>query len=104
MSWQRSWVLIALLAADAGCSRERAPDKSAAPANPVSDVRELLHETAFDLVSSPRGALLAWVAAAPSALHVARFDAQGNQVNARFGEMTGADPARRIQLALRFYF
>jgi hypothetical protein len=79
MSWQRSWVLILLLAA-AGCSRsrerEREPDKSTP--SPVRDARELLHETAFDLVSSPRGALLAWVASAPSALHVARFDAQGN--------------------------
>jgi hypothetical protein len=87
MSWPRSWVLIVLLAAGAGCSREHGAEKSAAPAASsavasgpaaVSDVRELLHETAFDLVSSPRGALLAWVAAEPSALHVARFDAQGN--------------------------
>ena len=33
-----------------------------------------------------------------------RFDAQGNQVNARFGELTSAAAARRIQLALRFSF
>ena len=102
MSWQRSWVLIALLAADAGCSRERAPDKSAAPANPVSDVRELLHETAFDLVSSPRGALLAWVAAAPSALHVARFDAQGNPADEgawKAASSTVANTARDLLIA-----
>jgi hypothetical protein len=34
----------------------------------------------------------------------ARFDAVGNQVNTRFGEFTGASPARRIQLALRVNF
>ncbi len=33
-----------------------------------------------------------------------RFDAQGRQVNARFGEFTSARAARRIQLALRFTF
>jgi hypothetical protein len=44
-------------------------------------VRELLHETTFDLVASAHGALLAWVAAAPSELHVARFDAQGNSAD-----------------------
>ena len=34
----------------------------------------------------------------------ARFDPQGNQVNARFGEFTAASPPRQIQLALRLYF
>jgi hypothetical protein len=34
----------------------------------------------------------------------ARFDAQGRQVNARFGEFTAARNPRLIQLALRFYF
>jgi len=34
----------------------------------------------------------------------ARFDAQGRQVNARFGEFTAARNARIIQLALRFVF
>ena len=34
----------------------------------------------------------------------ARFDPQGNQVNARFGELTGADPARRMQFGLRLSF
>jgi hypothetical protein len=34
----------------------------------------------------------------------ARFDAQGRQVNARFGEFTGARPARIIQFALRLSF
>ncbi|MGB9605946.1 MAG: hypothetical protein ACPL88_08725, partial [Bryobacteraceae bacterium] len=34
----------------------------------------------------------------------ARFDAQGRQVNARFGEYTAARDARRIQAALKFYF
>jgi hypothetical protein len=34
----------------------------------------------------------------------ARFDPQGNQVNARLGEFTAARAARVIQLALRFYF
>jgi len=34
----------------------------------------------------------------------ARFDPQGRQVNARFGEFTAARPARVMQLALRFYF
>ncbi|MBI3208873.1 MAG: TonB-dependent receptor [Candidatus Solibacter usitatus] len=34
----------------------------------------------------------------------ARFDPQGTQVNARFGEMTAAREPRRIQLAMRFYF
>jgi hypothetical protein len=34
----------------------------------------------------------------------ARFDAQGRQVNGRFGEYTGARPARRIQMALKLYF
>jgi hypothetical protein len=34
----------------------------------------------------------------------ARFDAQGNQVNARFGEMTGARLPRQMQFALRFLF
>ncbi|MGH9659255.1 MAG: hypothetical protein ACRD96_11980, partial [Bryobacteraceae bacterium] len=36
--------------------------------------------------------------------NAARFDPQGNQVNARLGEMTETHPPRRIQLALRFYF
>ena len=85
MSWRRSRVLLLLLLAGSGCSREHRADERAAPAPApsagpagVGDVRELLHETAFDLVSSARGALLAWVAAAPPALHVARFDVQGN--------------------------
>ncbi|MBI3679217.1 MAG: TonB-dependent receptor [Acidobacteria bacterium] len=34
----------------------------------------------------------------------ARFDAQGNQVNARFGEVTSASTARLMQLSLRFNF
>jgi hypothetical protein len=34
----------------------------------------------------------------------ARFDAQGNQVNARFGEFTATRSPRVMQLALRFYF
>ncbi|MBM3736385.1 MAG: hypothetical protein FJW39_11420 [Acidobacteria bacterium] len=34
----------------------------------------------------------------------ARFDLQGNQVNARLGEFTAARNARIIQFALRFYF
>lgn len=34
----------------------------------------------------------------------ARFDAQGNQVNARFGEFTAARNPRQMQFALRFYF
>ncbi|MBL8175850.1 MAG: TonB-dependent receptor [Bryobacterales bacterium] len=34
----------------------------------------------------------------------ARFDARGQQVNARFGEMTAARAPRLIQLALRFTF
>ncbi|MEK7407844.1 MAG: carboxypeptidase regulatory-like domain-containing protein [Acidobacteriota bacterium] len=34
----------------------------------------------------------------------ARFDAQGRQVNARFGEFTAARNPRQMQLALRFYF
>ncbi|MCC6344688.1 MAG: TonB-dependent receptor [Bryobacterales bacterium] len=34
----------------------------------------------------------------------ARFDAQGNQVNARFGQVTAARAARVIQLSLRFSF
>lgn len=34
----------------------------------------------------------------------ARFDQQGHQVNARFGEFTDAWPARRVQLALRLNF
>jgi len=34
----------------------------------------------------------------------ARFDAQGRQVNARFGEFTAARNPRIVQLALRFYF
>lgn len=34
----------------------------------------------------------------------ARFDAQGNQVNRRFGEYTSARDSRRIQLGLKFYF
>jgi hypothetical protein len=34
----------------------------------------------------------------------ARFDAQGNQVNARFGEFTSARPPRTMQFALRLYF
>ncbi len=34
----------------------------------------------------------------------ARFDAQGRQVNARFGELTAARNPRIMQLALRFYF
>ena len=33
-----------------------------------------------------------------------RFDAQGNQLNARFGEFTAARTARQIQLALRLFF
>jgi hypothetical protein len=34
----------------------------------------------------------------------ARFDAQGNQVNGRFGEFTSARSPRVMQFALRFYF
>lgn len=34
----------------------------------------------------------------------ARFDAQGRQVNARFGEFTSARPARTVQLGLRASF
>jgi hypothetical protein len=34
----------------------------------------------------------------------ARFDPQGNQVNARFGQLTEARPPRQIQLALRATF
>lgn len=34
----------------------------------------------------------------------ARFDAQGNQANARLGEFTAARNARIMQFALRFYF
>lgn len=34
----------------------------------------------------------------------ARFDALGNQTNARFGEITGSRAARRVQLALRLTF
>ncbi len=34
----------------------------------------------------------------------ARFDSQGNQVNARFGQFTAAADARIIQLALRYTF
>ncbi len=34
----------------------------------------------------------------------ARFDAQGNQVNARFGEYNNSADARRIVLALKLYF
>jgi hypothetical protein len=34
----------------------------------------------------------------------ARFDPQGRQVNARFGEFTAARNPRQIQLALRLYF
>ncbi|MFN7646370.1 MAG: hypothetical protein ACK58M_15060 [Acidobacteriota bacterium] len=33
-----------------------------------------------------------------------RFDGQNRQVNARFGDMTGARAARLLQLALRFTF
>lgn len=34
----------------------------------------------------------------------ARFDAQGRQVNTRFGEFTTARLPRQIQFALRFFF
>jgi len=34
----------------------------------------------------------------------ARFDAQGRQVNARFGQYTSARDGRRVQLGLKFYF
>ena len=34
----------------------------------------------------------------------ARFDAQGRQVNARFGEFSSHREARRIQAALKAYF
>jgi hypothetical protein len=34
----------------------------------------------------------------------ARFDTQGRQVNAQFGELTAARNPRQVQLALRFYF
>ena len=34
----------------------------------------------------------------------ARFDAQGRQVNAQFGQFTGARDPRQIQFSLRFYF
>jgi len=34
----------------------------------------------------------------------ARFDAQGNQVNPLFGQMSSARSARILQLALRFVF
>jgi hypothetical protein len=34
----------------------------------------------------------------------ARFDPQGKQVNARFGEMTAARDPRQMQFALRFIF
>jgi hypothetical protein len=116
MRRQRSWVLIVLLAAGAGCARERGAEKSAAPAAvsstvdsqpgpngpaAVGDVRELLRETAFDLVSSPRGALLAWVSAGPSALHVARFDALGNPADEAWqnGSAAVANTARDLLVA-----
>lgn len=35
---------------------------------------------------------------------VARFDAQGNQVNTRFGQVTAAADPRIIQLSLRLMF
>jgi hypothetical protein len=34
----------------------------------------------------------------------ARFDAQGKQANARFGQYTSARDGRRVQLGLKFYF
>jgi hypothetical protein len=34
----------------------------------------------------------------------ARWDAQGNQVNARFGEFTAARSPRQMQFAARFFF
>jgi hypothetical protein len=34
----------------------------------------------------------------------ARFDAQGNQVNTLFGQLSSARPARIMQLSLRLYF
>ena len=34
----------------------------------------------------------------------ARFDPQGNQINARFGEITAARNPRILQFALRLYF
>jgi hypothetical protein len=34
----------------------------------------------------------------------ARFDAQGRQVNAQFGQFTAARDPRQIQFSLRFYF
>ncbi len=36
--------------------------------------------------------------------NAARFDAQGNQVNGRFGQYTGTGDARRIVLGAKFYF
>jgi hypothetical protein len=34
----------------------------------------------------------------------ARFDAQGKQANARFGQSTSARDGRRVRLGLKFYF
>ncbi len=34
----------------------------------------------------------------------ARFDPQGSQVNARFGQVTGSRSARVMQVSLRFTF
>ncbi|HEU4579992.1 MAG TPA: hypothetical protein VFS67_17155 [Polyangiaceae bacterium] len=112
MSWPRSGVLLLLLIAGSGCSREHGAAERAAPAAPsnagtpgaapVRDVRVLLHETAFDLVSSPRGALLAWVAAAPSELHLARFDARGNPADEGAWQKASsavADTARDLLVA-----
>ncbi|MCC6391442.1 MAG: hypothetical protein IT167_12645, partial [Bryobacterales bacterium] len=65
----------------------------------------------FLIVSEPRNLQFRWEmynafnhTQFQSVDSTARFDAQGNQVNARFGQVTAARAARVIQLSLRFSF
>ncbi|MCZ2150087.1 MAG: hypothetical protein LC126_20205 [Bryobacterales bacterium] len=65
----------------------------------------------FLIVSEPRNLQFRWEmynafnhTQFQSVDSTARFDAQGNQVNARFGQVTAAWAARVIQLSLRFSF
>jgi hypothetical protein len=61
----------------AACNREHTPAVGNGGAAAEPSARRLDDPSAFDLTLSERGAVLGWVEASSSELHIARFDAQG---------------------------
>lgn len=72
----------ALLANTAGHGCARDPDSGTRPtlASASSPILSLASPTAFDLTSSPSGAVLGWAGADPGSLYVARFDGDGSRL------------------------